>query len=756
LLLTLLVVGLFGRQVADELAGAERRVGVLLEETERGVEASAVSDESPAGRAGLEIGDRVVAIDGGEIASLEDYDLAAEDLERGVGIEFQIERDGRTFGVELRPGTPPEWGRIALRALLIAGLLGLALLAYTQRAEEDVRARLLFIFSALLAIESALPYEGLDEVWLDAATSLFYLVTGAQLAVELHLVSLIPERRPWLARRPWIVPCYYALGGTIAMLLLIPFLAEVLPGVSPLPWSPLETDDLFNRFVLPLWALTVALILGRSALIHAQPQGRHRAALVLLGVLPWALYAWISAGYVWAGDSPPAWLELNVSWFLLPYPVAVFFAIFRYQLFDLELVVRRGLVYTLLTGALLLMSYAGLGAGTVLVSDWLGEGEKHELWVVAVTALILGLLFGPLRRAIHDWIERRFFPERLLLRGRLGELASELPAQGKVPRMAQHLAEELCDIFQLRWVSLLLAEPRSGMLRTAATCQGGAGGTQQPPISLLLDPKDPAIELLTAEAKPLGAHKLATVSPQLSLRLGPLEVMLVAPLVVRDRLVGLLILGRRRRRGPEHRLPAEEVDLLGLLAQHVAVVFENVRLFQSATYENLTGLLRREAVSEVLEKEVARALRHDRPLTVGLADLDHFKKINDRHGHLAGDEVLRRVAEELSGSLRGTDSVGRYGGEEFLLVFPETEIGGAVTVAEKIRSRIENLGIDTEDGFRISVAISIGVASLDELPVETSSPAHSLIDAADRALYRAKESGRNRVEPRLQTVETAG
>ncbi|NJL28121.1 MAG: GGDEF domain-containing protein, partial [Thermoanaerobaculia bacterium] len=219
-----------------------------------------------------------------------------------------------------------------------------------------------------------------------------------------------------------------------------------------------------------------------------------------------------------------------------------------------------------------------------------------------------------------------------------------------------------------------------------------------------------------------------------------LDTALAVPLVSRERLVGLLLLGRRRRRSRGHRLPAEELELLGLLAHHTAIVFENVRLFESATYESLTGLLRREAIVELLDKEVARAQRYQRPLTVGMADLDHFKAVNDRHGHLAGDALLKRVAEELALCIRSTDALGRYGGEEFLLVFPETDLLGAAVVAEKIRSRIEALRVRLETGEYVSARISIGLASFDDLPRTTPAPSRALIDAADRALYRAKEA----------------
>jgi diguanylate cyclase (GGDEF)-like protein len=171
-------------------------------------------------------------------------------------------------------------------------------------------------------------------------------------------------------------------------------------------------------------------------------------------------------------------------------------------------------------------------------------------------------------------------------------------------------------------------------------------------------------------------------------------------------------------------------------------VFENARLFQSATYEGLTGLLRREAVLEQLDRELERAARYGRPLAVAMADLDHFKRVNDRHGHLAGDALLRQVSQVLSGSLRSTDWIGRYGGEEFLLVLPETGLAGAAAFAEKIRGRVEEMSVPVEDGPPIRATVSIGLAALDG---ERKLTARDLIGEADRALYEAKNGGRNRV-----------
>ena len=161
-----------------------------------------------------------------------------------------------------------------------------------------------------------------------------------------------------------------------------------------------------------------------------------------------------------------------------------------------------------------------------------------------------------------------------------------------------------------------------------------------------------------------------------------------------------------------------------------------------ASHDELTSVLNRRIVMELLEREVDRARRDRLPLAVGMLDIDHFKSVNDRHGHLAGDAVLAQVAACISESVRRSDLTGRYGGEEFLLVLPGCELATAAEVAERVRLAVSRLVATTARGS-VCVTASMGLAvSLPGSPLDRQ----SLIDAADRALYCAKLAGRNRVE----------
>ncbi len=152
--------------------------------------------------------------------------------------------------------------------------------------------------------------------------------------------------------------------------------------------------------------------------------------------------------------------------------------------------------------------------------------------------------------------------------------------------------------------------------------------------------------------------------------------------------------------------------------------------------------LSRRYVDDYLSIEFLCARRYGNPLHVLMADLDHFKAVNDEHGHLAGDAVLRGVSSILLHDLRKTDVAGRFGGEEILVILAQNESSGARIFAERWRCKVEESCFPDPSGTPLQATISIGVATLSE---EMVSP-ESLIGAADAALYRAKDSGRNRVE----------
>lgn len=166
------------------------------------------------------------------------------------------------------------------------------------------------------------------------------------------------------------------------------------------------------------------------------------------------------------------------------------------------------------------------------------------------------------------------------------------------------------------------------------------------------------------------------------------------------------------------------------------------RALQAACTDPLTGLRNRTALSNDFQRAWEFAKRHRKPLSAIMADIDYFKRINDEHGHDRGDQVLRQVAACLKETTRACDFVFRFGGEEFLILLGDTDIDGALQLAERIRGTLENCVLQSECGHPVRITASLGVAVFDERD-ETK---EALLKRADQALYRAKNLGRNRVE----------
>jgi diguanylate cyclase (GGDEF)-like protein len=163
------------------------------------------------------------------------------------------------------------------------------------------------------------------------------------------------------------------------------------------------------------------------------------------------------------------------------------------------------------------------------------------------------------------------------------------------------------------------------------------------------------------------------------------------------------------------------------------------QLERQAMSDSLTGLPNRRAFEMEASRIVARAKRSGNAITVGIADIDHFKKVNDQYGHPVGDEVLNAISAVLSQASRASDFVARIGGEEFGLLFPDARPDTALAVAERMRRAVEAFPIKTSGGIELRITISIGLASY-------SGALTDALSKADKALYEAKNKGRNRVE----------
>lgn len=259
-------------------------------------------------------------------------------------------------------------------------------------------------------------------------------------------------------------------------------------------------------------------------------------------------------------------------------------------------------------------------------------------------------------------------------------------------------------------------------------------------------PRVGAVELFTADAhflwKSPGFEPSRPGFDFLEKQTEPLvdesNLLTIVPIKIEGRIVGRLLLFQK----PGLPLYPKELDLLIKVSTQLGLVIERILLNEEtkamATKDPLTGLYNRNVFKKELAKEITRSRRLEVPLSMLIADLDHFKRVNDTYGHLAGDETLRRVASLITETVRDIDIACRYGGEEFAVLLPMTDLKGALNVAERIRQKVENLTINFEKQ-RIQITISIGVATYQ------GESAEEFFERADKAAYSSKTRGRNRV-----------
>lgn len=331
----------------------------------------------------------------------------------------------------------------------------------------------------------------------------------------------------------------------------------------------------------------------------------------------------------------------------------------------------------------------------------------------------------------------------------LNEVASELSA-GEIYKV---LARRVARALDLRHCSVVLAAAGESTGRVVAAYD-------DPAITDLEVRIDRYPELLAAlrTARPVLVPDVA-VDPMFAEtrelwrqegRTPPIRSVLAIPFSLDRRRSGLFFL--RTERG-DRTLSQEDADFAEIVIRAAVAAIrraqalestraDNRRLEELATTDALTRLINRRALLERLSVEVDRARRFKSQLSLLMLDLDHFKAVNDAHGHLGGDEVLREMGNLLAGAVRTIDVVARYGGEEFIVILPETATEGAIVFAERLRRCVEEQPFEIAQERKCHLTCSIGVATFPSPRVAST---EDLFARADEALYRAKSGGRNQV-----------
>jgi len=328
---------------------------------------------------------------------------------------------------------------------------------------------------------------------------------------------------------------------------------------------------------------------------------------------------------------------------------------------------------------------------------------------------------------------------------RLGALYADTQRLNRFTNDLDTLADQVVEIVRARLganrVSLFLKTKETGRMRVAdatgldpairdaAVLEMGRGVAGE-----LAERREVVHVRKAGDDGPASGHEYADGS------------YLIVPLLYGPEVVGVICVTDRYEGGP---FPDEDVDYVQALAESAALVVQNALQFRAAEQltlvDELTGLYNRRFFERNLQMEVQRAKRYGHDVTVAMIDIDHFKQFNDCEGHQAGDVALQRVASVLQEAFRRTDSVCRWGGEEFAVIMPETARaeGNGVTFVDRARRGVEDANLEFRDaqGRKRRLTISGGVATL---PLQASSW-EELVKKADVALYQAKDSGRNRI-----------
>lgn len=230
----------------------------------------------------------------------------------------------------------------------------------------------------------------------------------------------------------------------------------------------------------------------------------------------------------------------------------------------------------------------------------------------------------------------------------------------------------------------------------------------------------------------LGSNDPRFVQAELS----NVNSLLCLPLIVKDEAIGVINISNKKDR---HLFNQDDLDFMGALANQAAIAISNAQLYKLAITDSLTKLYIKRHFEYLLENELRRCHRYKHDMTLLMMDIDNFKSINDSYGHQTGDEMLKCIAEVILTTVRKIDMPCRFGGEEFVVILPETKKENSKKIAERLRKKIANIIIKSKDGQEVSPTISIGIASY---PVDSENKT-DLIEFADKALYFSKNSGKN-------------
>jgi len=348
-----------------------------------------------------------------------------------------------------------------------------------------------------------------------------------------------------------------------------------------------------------------------------------------------------------------------------------------------------------------------------------------------------------LRRRIALLTDEAVNNERLLKKTQQREL--ELLKAGDLPQLFEVICNRLAVSYGLEIVTLMLWDPNHEIRHLLLGMQVKLEAF---PRVMFIDETAPLEPYFRPDKRPyLGAYR--TEHQALFKAAGGIASVALIPLWQQEQLRGCICFGSRDAQRFHAQLGTDFLSHLGVIAAFaIDNAINRARLVRSGLTDFLTGWHNRRYLHERLKEELSRAQRTHTGVACVLLDLDHFKTINDTHGHLIGDMALREAADRINQQIRGSDAAARFGGDEFVVLAPAMSHDQAAALAERMRQAVCATPLALPDGSQHQLTVSVGVAimQLGDNKVDIKSAAEQLLAEADAALYRAKQKGRNRVD----------
>jgi len=411
------------------------------------------------------------------------------------------------------------------------------------------------------------------------------------------------------------------------------------------------------------------------------------------------------------------------------------YAISRLRLLDIRYLMRSGLVYFFVTCLL-----GGTYAGVFVVGQVALPGQPIYVTVVmaALAVVLIALAARPLRMAIQEGIDRVFYRETYSYRQALLSFSTRAGSIIDINQLADQMLPAVSNALRIRQAKLMFQQNGGGDFTTQFSFPKSE---EKDSLSLGLD--NPLVASLQKDDEAIDLKQIDTIPQFKGLwqtdreKLAQSGLEFLYPIKSRGHLIGILALGKKKS-GTLYL--SEDIELIKSMTGQAGIIVDNARVYsQAMTWANTdatTELYNHRHFHERMDQEIARGSRFGSIFSLVMLDLDHFKAFNDNYGHLAGDEVLRRVGRCIESSIRTVDMAFRYGGEEFTVILPGTRLNDAYKAAERIRNTIEAKASPST----IPVTASLGISSW---PIDGMTK-QDIIGRADAALYQAKQAGRNR------------